>query len=109
VSAGAAASHVLPVVGGRYAAAGTVRVDVRGGVVASTLHRRLQLLHPEVGSALREHHADSLVAVTSHVSLDFDAEVGALRADAAAFDAAVWRVRLPRAAAAVAAAAGPPP
>lgn len=107
VSAGHAASHVLPVAGGRFAASGAVRVDVGGAAISSTLRRRVQLLHPEDGPPLRGDHAEALMAATAYVSADDEAELAAVRDDPDVFDAAVRRVRLPRAAAAAAAAAGP--
>ncbi|KAK1860706.1 hypothetical protein I4F81_003294 [Pyropia yezoensis] len=79
VSAGHAASHVLPVAGGRFAASGAVRVDVGGAAVSSTFLRRVQLLHPEDGPSLRSDHAEALIAATAYVSADYEAELAALQ------------------------------
>lgn len=95
VSCGYNATHVLPVHAGRYAPAGTKRINVGGHHMTNGLSHRLQLRHSDYSSLFSYPRMEALKHDACYVSEDFDAELARIRDDISVYDSTSKIVGIP--------------
>lgn len=95
VSCGYHATHVLPVLHGRYQAPATKRINVGGYHLTSSLSRRLQLQYAPLSQALSYGRVEALQHDVCRVAEDYTAELGSIRDSVSCYEAATKLVKVP--------------
>jgi len=95
VSSSFRATHVLPLVNGRFHAACAKRINVGGDHATEALARRLRLLYPIFAPALSYDRVNLLREEICYFSSDYEEEVNRLQRDADYFDQVETAIEIP--------------
>lgn len=95
VSCGHAATHVLPIVAGKFQPCSSKRINVGGAHMTNHLTRRLHFLHHDLAPALSVSRVEQLKHQLCTVATDFNNELNSIMNDTTAYENALRIVKVP--------------
>ncbi len=95
VSCGHAATHVLPIVGGKFQACSAKRINVGGAHMTNHFARRLHFLHHDLAPVLSMSRVEQLKHQLCTVATNFEAQLNSIMKDTSAYEESLRIVKVP--------------